>query len=211
MSDTHDDIGGVALLHVVLVDFVYLAVAHGYLSHTEGRALHAWVARKLFLHEKEHVVVWRVTGRFLETIDADDTQDLANIIARDATLLWAEELDIAGVAAGKRVPGAKDRNGPKDTGELAPGDTTLAVPFPARGMCWAHTNGKTCYELDSQGMQMRLPLLPWQVLWTQARVRRRVQEGPSRRRLHRAMRRRGWRQMPPPRAHQAYASTTCIR
>jgi hypothetical protein len=151
VSDSHDDVSGVALLHVVLVDFIYLAVAYGYITHTEGRALHAWVARKLYLHDSEHIVVWRVAGRFLEALDSDDTQDLDVIISRDSTVLWAEELDIAGVAAGKRVRGDNGNNKDKNTGELTAGDSALAVRFPARGMCWAHTNGKKCYDLDGQG------------------------------------------------------------
>ena len=153
VSDATADVDGVHMLHIVLVDFIYLCVAYSYLCATEGRALHAWVAKKLFLHPTAHVLVWRTLCRFLETLDADDTQDMGVIISRDGNMVWWEESEIAGVGTGKRVPGAPGHTDDvaAATVGLTAGDTSLAVPYPARGICWAHTNGKKCFQLGSNG------------------------------------------------------------
>ena len=142
-STPHANVESVDVLHMALIDFGYLAVAHDYLSPTESRALHHWVTRELYIDIAPFVAIHRTVDRLLRELDADHSKSLVDVIDSRAHRFLEEEVALhvtkpAG-GAGKRVQGNKP-----DYGSMRPGDTGLACPWPARGLCWAHTNGKPC-------------------------------------------------------------------
>ena len=140
-----DDVGDVHVLHLVLIDFVYVCGKYNLLTATEGRALHRWATKKIYL-SNDVVVTHRTLERLLQEADSDPTADVGAIINADARALYDEELATA-AKSGKRVQGATpspDSEVSSRSSSLTPGDPSLLVPWPRRGMCWTHTNGKPC-------------------------------------------------------------------
>ena len=152
-----DDILDAHVLHMVLIDYVYVCTKYNLLTCTEGRALHRWAAKKLYIAPTTVMLVHRTLERLLQEADAEPTADLGAIITADARALYEEERETAARASGKRVHGANSTNGGDGGGDgerawnVTAGDNALLVPWPKRGVCWWHTNGKPCEDLDGTG------------------------------------------------------------
>jgi hypothetical protein len=154
-ASVQDDISDWHILHIVLIDFLYVCVGFGYLNDEESRALHRWASRR-GSHGNSCTVVFRTIRRLLALVDTDDTKQLGDIIKSEAKGLLDEELEFmpdsksfqAGNVAGKGV-----RSDSQDSGwTLKAGhDKGLAVPFPRKEICWWWTNNAKCEDLDSNG------------------------------------------------------------
>jgi hypothetical protein len=138
-ASVQDDISDWHILHIVLIDFLYVCVGFGYLNDEESRALHRWASRR-GSHGNSCTVVFRTIRRLLALVDTDDTKQLGDIIKSEAKGLLDEELEFmpdsksfqAGNVAGKGVRSdTQDAGGNLEAGH----DKGLAVPFPRKETC----------------------------------------------------------------------------
>lgn len=154
-SSANDDISDYHILHLVLLDFIYIAVAYDYLRDVEGRALHRWSSKRGYLN-KPCVLVYRTIQRLLALVDAAPSEnDLCELISKESTAIFHEETETWSASSGKpsdvddKSAGLPPGQGVRKT--LKHGDSSLAVRYPKSNICWWWTNGKACEDLDANG------------------------------------------------------------
>jgi hypothetical protein len=155
-AEATQDVNDPTLLHMVLVDFVYVCTAYMLLTATEGRGLHKWVCKQMYLGvSATPLVIYRTVSRILQHLDESEIgNDLTDIIDNHGTAYLAEETSIA-----RRPPGGgqypHSPHAPGNSGassDMPPkGDKSLAVPCPRPNTCWSHTNGYACTSLKDDG------------------------------------------------------------
>ena len=157
-AEAAQDVTEANVLHMVLVDFMHVCTAYMLLTATEGRGLHKWACRSLFLSvANTPLVVYRTIVRLLQYLDAADIgNDLNDIIDAHAAAFLTEEVAIArrplqGAGQGVHTPHAPGLSIPVSD-MVAPGSKSLAVPYPRRDCCFHYTNGYDCKDLDEDGV-----------------------------------------------------------
>jgi hypothetical protein len=150
-SSKDGEVESQSVFHLVLVDFGYLCVAHGYLTPTEARALHHWVSHQFYIEMHSLTVIFRATERLLRELDVDHGRELDQLIDARSTRFLDEESALykpskqPGGNPGKYVQGDYSQCG------ITPGDKSLAIPWPRKGICWCYANGVPCVDLDQRG------------------------------------------------------------
>ena len=149
-AEQTQDVSDSTILHMVLIDFIYVCTAYLLLTATEGRALHKWTTKQLYVNNGSATALHRTVTRLLQHLDESHESDLSDVIDAHADRYLKEENDLARPQGGPCVQPAT-RQPSKSNGMPAKGSSTLIVPYPRKGVCWPHTNGYDCCEFDAYG------------------------------------------------------------
>jgi hypothetical protein len=153
-AEAAQDVSDATVLHMVLVDFIYVCTAYMLLTATEGRGLHKWVCRQLWLRATATpVIIYRAIVRLLQHLDeADIGKDLQDIIDTKSDAFLNEETAIA-LRSTTGGPGVHSPHAPTNNASstCVKGDLSLPVPWPRPNICFNHTNGHPCTDLDDTG------------------------------------------------------------
>lgn len=142
------DIESSAIFLKVLVDFTYLCAAYAYLTATESYYILKWATHRLYLNGSEHLLCHRTIIRILRFADTDHTVNLRDIVDDKARMFWSEEQDnLAKQRKPTKPPTDEGGERVRRTYSITPGDPSLAVPFPRKGICFEWTNGMPCTSL----------------------------------------------------------------